>query len=137
MKMDLPVLAPVTFEANDMLIGSFRSILGVMDLAHVILKTMKSLHMTDKLRVSLYGQPMLLENGEGENEKKFSAQPSRQIRELHSMIPVGALYAFARFSSALSLDTTHYAVDYAGVISSSVYPQPLEIYRIIINETGR
>ena len=61
MKMDLPVLAPVTFEANDMLIGSFRSILGVMDMAHVILKTMKSLHMTEKLRVSPFGPvPMCL-----------------------------------------------------------------------------
>ena len=89
--------------------------------------------MTDKLRMSLYGVPILLEPGLGEKQKKFSAVPSRQIRELHAMIPVGALYAFARFSSALSLDINHYAVGYAGVISSPHNPQPLEIYKIIVN----
>ena len=89
--------------------------------------------VTDKLRMSLYGFPILLEPGLGEKQKKFSAVPSRQIRELHAMIPVGALYAFARFSSALSLDINHYAVGYAGVISSPHYPQPLEIYKIIVN----
>ncbi len=129
-KMDLPVLAPVTVEMSDMMILSFRSILGAMDLARIVLKFMKSHFMHDRLRMSLYANAVLLEPRGKEREKFFSPTQSRKLRELHSLIPTGAVYAFARFSSALSLDVNHYSVDYAGVITVDWHPQPLEIFKV-------
>ncbi len=135
-KMDLPVLAPVTVEMSDMMILSFRSILGAMDLAKVVLKFMKSHFMHDRLRMSLYANPVLLEPGGKEKEKLFSITQSSKLRELHSLIPTGAVYAFARFSSALSLDVNHYSVDYAGVITVDWHPQPLEIFKVNLGEAS-
>lgn len=135
-KIDLPILAPVTFEMSDMMMVSFRSILGAMDLAKVILKFMKSHFMADRLRMSLYASPILLEPGANEKEKAIAAQSAKQIRELHSLIPTGAVFAFARFSSSLSLDVNHYSVDYAGVVTLDRYPQPLEIFKVNMGESS-
>lgn len=129
-KMDLPVLAPVTFEISDMMIMTFRSILGAMDSAKVVLRSIKSHFMSDRLRMSLYAYPTVLETGIGENQKVIGVKPSKQIRDLHTLVPTGAVFAYARFSSALSLDVNHYSVDYAGVVNIESFPQPLEIYKI-------
>ncbi len=132
--LDLPLLAPVTFEVSGNLVVSFRSILGAMDLAKVILKEMKSHFLADRLRMSLYASPAFLEPGTGDKEKVLSPTSRDQLLELHAFVPVGGVYAFARFSSALSLDVHHYSVDYAGLVTVAWHPQPLEIYRVNLLE---
>ncbi|MBL7863408.1 MAG: DUF4071 domain-containing protein [Cyclobacteriaceae bacterium] len=134
-RMDFPILAPVTIDASDVMIISFRSILGAMDLARIILRYMQSQNLTGKLRMSLYASPALLTSEGG--RKALAPLPASQLRELHRLIPTGAVYAFARFSSALSLDVSHYSVDYAGIVAVDWYPQPLEIYRINMLDGGK
>lgn len=129
-KLDLSLLSPVTFEANPALIVSFASILGAMDLAKVILREMRGHYLSDKLRISLYASPAHLAPGSGEDEKKIAEISRSRLLELHNLVPTGAVYAFARFSSALSLDVNHYSVDYAGMVTTSWFPQPLEIFRV-------
>lgn len=129
-KLDLPILAPVTFEANHTLIVTFASILGAMDLAKVILREMRTHYLSDKLRMSLYASPAHLAPGAIEDEKQIAENTRSRILELHGLVPTGAVYAFARFSSALSLDINHYSVDYAGMVTADWFPQPLEIFRI-------
>jgi len=135
-KLDLPVLAPVTVEVDEMMIISFRSVIGAIDVAKIIVREMKSHYLIEKLRVSLYASPVLLETGPKEKGKIFAAEPASRLRDLHAHIPTGAVYAFARFSSTLSLDVSHYSVDYAGVITVSWHPQPLEIFRINLASGG-
>lgn len=129
-KLDLPILAPITFEANHTLIVAFASILGAMDLARVILREMRAHYLSDKLRMSLYASPAHLVPGANEDEKLVAENSRSRILELHNLVPTGAVYAFARFSSALSLDVNHYSVDYAGMVTTSWFPQPLEIFRV-------
>lgn len=136
-KMDLPVLAPVTYEVSEMMMISFRSILGAIDLTKIILKSMKAHFMSDRLRISLYANPFLLATGKNDKEKVIASQPASRTKKLHSLIPTGAVYAFARFSAALSLDVNHYSVDYAGLVTVDWLPQPLEIYKINITENPR
>lgn len=126
--LDLPILSPVTFDMEEKLIISFRSILSAMDLAKVILREARSHLMSDKLRISLYANPAHLETHG--KEKRLTKTSKERLDELHSLVPAGAVYAFARFSSALSLDVSHYSVDYAGVITTTWFPEPLEIFRI-------
>lgn len=133
-QLDLPILSPVTFEIDKMLIVTFRSILGTMDLAKVVLREIKSHFLSDKLRISLYANPAHLETEPDGKRKRISAESRKLIEELHALVPTGAVYAFARFSSALSLDINHYSVDYAGVVTPSWFPEPLEIFRINIRE---
>jgi hypothetical protein len=129
-KLDLPILAPITFEANHTLIVTFASILGAMDLAKVILRETRAHYLSDKLRMSLYASPAHLVPGSNEDEKLVAESSRSRILELHNLVPTGAVYAFARFSSALSLDVNHYSVDYAGMVTTSWFPQPLEIFRV-------
>lgn len=129
-KLDLPILSPVTFEDNGMLMVSFRSILGAMDLARIILREMRMHFLADKLRMSLYASPAHLETGSDGKKKRIAEITAKRLQELHSLVPSGAVYAFARFSSALSLDVNHYSVDYAGVVNAEWFPQPLEIFKV-------
>ncbi|MBL7845994.1 MAG: DUF4071 domain-containing protein [Cyclobacteriaceae bacterium] len=129
-KLDLPILAPVTFESDNTLIVSFRSILGAMDLAKVILREMRTHFLSDRLRMSLYASPVLLEPGPEEKQKQIALTTKGRLLELHSLVPSGAVFAFARFSSALSLDVNHYSVDYAGMVTTNWFPQPLEIFKV-------
>lgn len=131
-ELDLPILAPVTFEVGSVLIVSFRSILGAMDLAKVILREIRSHFLSDKLRLSLYASPAHLET-DGK-EKRIAGESKKKIQELHALLPTGAVYAFARFSSALSLDVNHYSLDHAGVVTPSWFPEPLEIFRVNLVE---
>ena len=101
-----------------------------MDLAKVILREMRSHYLADKLRMSLYASPAHLEPGANEEEKNIAEESRSRILELHNLVPTGAVYAFARFSSALSLDVNHYSVDYAGMVTTDWFPQPLEIFRV-------
>ncbi len=126
----LPMLAPVTIETDEILIISFGSILGAMDAAKVILREVKEHYLGSRLRMSLYASPVHLAPGEKKKQKVFAPESRARIIELHSLVPPGAIYAFARFSSALSLDVQHYSVDYAGVVSLEWHPQPIEIYRV-------
>ncbi len=135
-KLDLPILSPVTVVVNTQLIVSFRSVLGAIDLAKIILREMKSHFMSDKIRISLFASPAFLDPGPKEKEKVIAPQTADRLLELHSHIPTGAVYAFARFSSALSLDVNRYSVDYAGVITASWHPQPLEIFKVNLSEGG-
>jgi hypothetical protein len=135
-KLDLSLLAPVTFEAGENLVVSFRSILGAMDIAKTIQREMKSHFLMDRLRMSLYASPYMLTPGATEKEKVLESTSRNRLLELHSLVPVGAVYAFARFSSALSLDIKNYSVDYAGLVSIGWHPQPLEIYRVNLLDTA-
>lgn len=133
-KLDIPLLAPVTLEASEKLIISFRSILGAMDTAKTVLREMKAHFLADRLRISLYASPAFLEPGATEKEKILAEISRSRLLELHSLVPVGAVYAFARFSSALSLDIRNYSVEYGGLVNVSWHPQPLEIYRVNLLE---
>lgn len=132
--LDLSLLAPVTFEMDDVLMVSFRSILGTMDLAKVILREARSHYLTEKLRMSLYASPAHLDPGDEAGKKHIAEVTKGRLLELHGLVPTGAVYAFARFSSALSLDVNHYSVDYAGVVTASWFPQPLEIFKVNLME---
>jgi len=126
--LDLSILAPVTIEVDKILTVSFRSILGAIDLAKAILRETKSHFLSDKLRISMYASTAHLEpEGKG---KRLSKEVRSRIHGLHALVPSGAVYAFARFSSALSLDVNHYTVDYAGVVTADWFPEPLEIFRV-------
>lgn len=135
-KLDLSLLAPVTFEADEYLVVSFRSILGAMDIAKAILREMKSHFLIDRLRTSLYASPAMLEPGPSEKERILEGSMRDRLLQLHALVPVGAVYAFARFSSALSLDIKNYSVDYAGLVSIKWHPQPLEIYKVNLLDTA-
>jgi hypothetical protein len=126
----LPMLAPVTIETGEILMISFGSILGAMDAAKVILREVKEHYLGSRLRMSLFAIPIHLVPGKEKKQKLIAEESRTKIIELHSLVPPGAIYAFARFSSALSLDVQHYSVDYAGVVSLEWHPQPIEIYRV-------
>ncbi len=126
----LPMLAPATIETGEILMISFGSILGAMDAAKVILREVKEHYLGSRLRMSLFAIPIHLVPGKEKKQKLIAEESRTKIIELHSLVPPGAIYAFARFSSALSLDVQHYSVDYAGVVSLEWHPQPIEIYRV-------
>ncbi len=135
-KLDIPLLSPVTFETGKTLAVTFRSILGAMDTAKVILRETKAHFLSDKLRMSLYAGAAPLEPVPGTKEKKIREDLLTNLRGLHSLVPTGAVFAFARFSSALSLDV-NYSVEYAGVVTADWFPEPLEIFRVNLTEGSR
>lgn len=133
-KLDIPLLAPVTIESSEKLILTFRSILGAMDTAKTVLREMKAHFLADRLRISLYASPAFLEPGRVDKEKVMAEISRSRLLELHALVPVGAVYAFARFSSALSLDVRNYSVEYGGLVTVAWHPQPLEIFRVNLLE---
>jgi hypothetical protein len=133
-QLDLPILSPVTFEIDKTLLVTFRSMLGTMDLAKVVLREIKAHFLSDKLRLSLYAGPAELVTEPDGKQKRIAPEWRRKMEDLHALVPTGAVYAFARFSSALSLDIDHYSVDYAGVVTPSWFPEPIEIFRINVLE---
>jgi len=133
-KLDIPLLSPVTMESGKELIMSFSSILGAMDTAKTVLREMKAHYVGDRLRISLYASPAFLEPGPTEKEKILAEVSRSRLLDLHALVPAGAIYAFARFSSALSLDVRNYSVEYGGLVTVGWHPQPLEIYRVNLLE---
>ncbi len=130
-KMEALVLAPVTFEVREVLVASFNSIAGAIELSQIILDLIELYHRTHKLRISLYASPAWLEPGPDEDHKKLTARSHERLNGLHSQIPPGTLYALARFASVLALDINKYTMDYAGLIPDG--PRHHEIYSVRIN----
>ena len=130
-KMEALVLAPVTFEVQELLIGSFNSIAGAIELSQIILELIELYHRTPKLRISLYASPAFLEPDPDEDHKKLATHFRERLKGLHSQIQPGTLYALARFASVLALDVNKYTMDYAGLIPDRHLHH--EIYSVRIN----
>ncbi len=132
-KMELLVLAPVTFEVQDALVASFNSVLGAIELSQIVLEMMTKLRKIPQLRISLYANPALLEPVPHQERKRLSAGSHQRLMGFHSLVPPGALYALARFSSVLALNINKYTLDYAGLIVPEGESQQFEIYKVLIN----
>jgi hypothetical protein len=130
-KMEALVLAPVTFEVKEALVASFTTIAGAIELSQIIQELIESYHRTPKLRISLYASPAWLEPNPDEDHKKIAARTHERLKDLHSQIQPGTLYALARFASVLALDVNKYTMDYAGLIPDG--PRHHEIYSVRIN----
>ncbi len=133
-KMDGLVVAPITFDVSGVLVASFNSVVGAIELSQIILETLTSLRRIPQLRISLYGNPAFLEPGPGEKQKKLSLASHQRLMGFHTLIQPGSLYALARFAAVLALDVNKYTLNYAGVIVPEGETEHFEIYSVKIND---